>query len=35
MNFKSDKISTIEAVANYMKDLIRERDRLTASLGCM
>ena len=34
ITFKSDKVSTLDAVATYMRSLIKERDRLTISLGC-
>ena len=34
MSHKSDKVSTLEAAAAYMKSLLKERDRLISSLGC-
>lgn len=32
---KSDKVSTLEATVSYMRELIKERDRLNTNLGCM
>lgn len=32
--FKQDKISTLEASVDYVRSLLKERDKLTTSLGC-
>lgn len=32
--FKQDKISTLEASIDYVRSLLKERDKLTTSLGC-
>lgn len=34
ISHKSDKVSTLETAVSYMRELMKERDRLNTNLGC-